>query len=69
MRSSWVCKGLCLLTVLFLLALSGCSTVNTPERVRRRSYTIRTDIDHMVDDIDWALGLHRPSKAYNVLMR
>lgn len=53
------------------VAASGCQMlkINTPERQRRRKYVIRTDLDRMIDDADWVLGLRRPSRLHNEAMR
>jgi len=60
MTSRWVGIVLCLLTVVAISVSLGCSA----ERNRRRSYSMETDLDHLVDDVDWALGLDEPSILY-----
>jgi len=30
---------------------------------------VKADIEHMADDIDWVLGLHRPTKSFDESMR
>ena len=57
-----------LLCVIGLTFLCGCNAFS-PERQRQRTYAIKTDLDRMVDDVDWILGLHRPSSLYNENMR
>ena len=57
-----------LLFVLGLTCLGGCNAFS-PQRQGQRTYSIKTDLDRMVDDVDWILGLHRPSTLYNESMR
>lgn len=57
-----------LLFVLALAVIGGCNAFS-PERQRQRTYSIKTDLDRMVDDVDWILGLHRPTTLYNENMR
>ncbi|MFW6044911.1 MAG: hypothetical protein ACOCR1_04120 [Planctomycetota bacterium] len=51
--------------------MSGCRAMNafSPQRQRQRRYAIDTDLDRMVDDADWILGLKRPSGLHNENMR
>ena len=60
MTSRWVTGVLCLLTVLALSMSLGCSA----ERNRYRANSMKTDLHHMVDDIDWFFGLDEPSILY-----
>lgn len=64
MTSRWLTVLLCTLTVLGMALSLGCANAFTEERTARRAYAIRTDLDHMVDDVDWALGLDEPSILY-----
>jgi hypothetical protein len=57
-----------LLSVMGFVFLGGCNAFS-PERQRQRTYSIKTDLDRMVDDVDWILGLHRPTTLYNESMR
>lgn len=68
MRNHWTARILCLLAVIGLLIACGCNAF-TPRRQRRRSYAIRTNLDRAVDDVDWMLGLHRPTSLYDETMR
>ena len=60
MRSRWLVMLACIVTVAFLIASLGCSA----ERNRRRAVSVRTDLDRIVDDVDWILGLDEPSIQY-----
>jgi len=60
---------LCLLAVVGFVAFCGCAAYNEPESQRRRAHTVKADIEHMADDIDWVLGLHRPTKSFDESMR
>jgi hypothetical protein len=60
MRSRWLIRLACVLTVAVFIVTCGCSA----ERNRRRAYSVRTDLDHMVDDFDWMVGLDEPSILY-----
>ena len=42
---------------------------HTPARERRRRHVVETDLYHMADDIDWVLGLDRPSTLYDQTLR
>jgi hypothetical protein len=55
---------LCLLVVAGLAMSLGCRNTYSAERVRMRTYSMQTDADHIVDDVDWALGLDEPSILY-----
>lgn len=57
-----------LLFLVAILFVGGCNAFS-PQRQRQRTYAIKTDLDRMVDDVDWILGLHRPSTLYNESMR
>ncbi len=47
------------------MALStGCSNAFSAERTRQRDYVVNRDLDGIVDDMDWALGLDEPSMIY-----
>ncbi|MHC4592490.1 MAG: hypothetical protein ACYS8L_07340 [Planctomycetota bacterium] len=64
MASRWLTVTLCMLTLIGTLVSLGCANAFTEERTRRRQYAIETDLDHMIDDIDWVLGLDEPSILY-----
>ncbi len=68
MKKLWPARVLCLLAVLSIVFVCGCNAF-TAERQRRRAYTVRTDLDRMVDDADWLLGLYRPVHSYDETMR
>jgi hypothetical protein len=54
----------CLLALFGLvLGLCGCGMFD-PDRNRRRRYVVKTDLEHFVDDLDWILGLDKPSMLY-----
>jgi len=57
MITRWVGVVLCLIMVVGSL----CCTL---ERNRYRNYSMRRDIDSMVDDVDWTLGLDEKSSLY-----
>jgi hypothetical protein len=57
-----------LIGLMGLGVFGGCNAFS-PQRQRQRIYSIKTDLDRMVDDVDWILGLHRPSTLYNESMR
>ena len=64
MRRKWIVHALCLLTVLCISLTAGCNTFS-PERNRMRMHSIRTDLHHMSQDVDWILGLQEPSELYH----
>ena len=63
MRKRWLVRLTFMLTVAVIIVSVGCNAFSE-ERQRRRSVSIWTDLDHMVDDVDWALGLDQPSSLY-----
>ncbi len=69
MKTAWTARVLCLVVALSIVAISGCAGAFTPERRRRRQMTVRTDREHMYDDIDWVLGYSQPSRAFDDEMR
>jgi len=68
MDKRWWMKLLCLLAVLGVMVMCGC-TQTGPRRARRHRYAISTDFERMKDDIDWLLGIHRPALSYDETMR
>ena len=52
------------LAAIILASTLGCANAFSEERNRRRLQVIRMDLEHMVDDIDWVLGLDEPSVLY-----
>lgn len=60
MITRWVTVVLCFLMVVGVSASLGCSA----ERNRYRTDSMSRDLDHMVDDVDWALGIEEPSMLY-----
>lgn len=64
MTSRWLRVLLCVLTVVGVAISLGCANPFSAERNRRRLYSIRTDMDHIVDDVDWLFGLDEPSILY-----
>ena len=69
MNKSWAAFIVCAFAVLALTFVSGCAAYKTPDNQRRRAYTMKTDMENMVDDVDWVLGQHRPSLLYDEGMR
>ncbi len=71
MNETWKTVVILMVCLSVSLVASGCQMlkINTPERKRKRMYTIKTDLDRMVDDADWVLGLQRPSRLHNEAMR
>ncbi len=63
MKHWWLGGLLCVFAAMGLIMSLGCNAFSA-ERQRRRAYSIRTDLDHMVDDVDWVLGLDEPSSLY-----
>jgi len=63
MKSRWVTKLLCVVAVTGLVLSLGCNAFSA-ERQRRRAYSVRTDLNYMVDDVDWLLGLDEPSALH-----
>jgi hypothetical protein len=53
--------ALALLAVAVLLLSVGCGSMVSDERRARRRYVIQKDLDSMMNDIDWVLGLDSPS--------
>ncbi len=49
----------------------GCEAMQyqSQRRQRRRQHAIETDLSHMSDDIDWVLGIARPSRLYDQTLR
>ncbi|MBS3764663.1 MAG: hypothetical protein ACLFWL_10635 [Candidatus Brocadiia bacterium] len=68
MKNSWAARIICLMGVLAILFVCGCNAFSA-QRQRRRRYVIETDLDHIVDDVDWVLGLHEPSGTFDETMR
>jgi hypothetical protein len=64
MAYRWLARSVCLLALVGLVLSLGCNAFSA-ERTRMRSYSVRTDLDHMVDDADWMLGLDEPSTMYD----
>ena len=65
MKRPWTRVVVCLLTAAFVcMVCAGCAFF-TPERNRRRMHVIRTDYQHMLDDLDWILALDKPSRLYD----
>ncbi|MHC4480309.1 MAG: hypothetical protein ACYS8K_03775 [Planctomycetota bacterium] len=64
MASRWLAGLLCLVTLMAILLSVGCANAFTEERVRRRKFAMETDLDHLIDDVDWALGIEEPSILY-----
>jgi len=64
MKSRWAVRIFCVLAVLGLFIAYGCHPF-TAERNRRRVYAVKTDLEHMVDDVDWILGFDRPTRLYD----
>jgi hypothetical protein len=60
MIARWLTVVLCFLLLVGISAALGCSV----ERNRYRTDSMRTDLDHLVDDVDWALGIDEPSILY-----
>ena len=60
MISRWITVVLCFVMFIGVSASLGC----TAERNRYRANSIGDDLDHMVDDVDWALGLDERSMVY-----
>ncbi len=71
MNRCWAARILCLLAVIGMVIVCGCSAMNaySPERKRRRAYSVRTDLNRMVDDVDWIMGWHRPTRSFDESMR
>ncbi len=63
MRNRWLAAMLCLVAVAGLVISMGCNAF-TPERNRRRVAVMQSDMDRMVDEVDWLLGLDEPSTLY-----
>ncbi len=64
MRRKWFVHAICLLGLLCISLTAGCNAF-TPERNRMRMHSIRTDMEHIVTDVDWMLGLQEPSPLYH----
>jgi len=64
MKSHWLAGLVCVVTLAAMVLSAGCSNPVSADRNRRRAYVVQTDLDHMTDDIDWALGLDEPSILY-----
>jgi hypothetical protein len=64
MAGRWLTVILCLLTLAGISVSLGCANAFSEDRNRMRVYSIRTDLNHMVDDVDWFFGLDEPSVLY-----
>jgi len=64
MKGNWIARILCLLLIGTMVVAVGCNAFSA-QRNRRRLYTVRTDLDRMVDDVDWVLGFSGPTKLYD----
>jgi hypothetical protein len=60
MRSRLLAVAVCLIALVCMLATTGCAS-HSPEQSRARALTRDTDRREMWRDIDWMLGLNRPS--------
>ncbi len=47
----------------------GATQYRTPARQRRRQYVIETDFYRLGNDIDWLLGIDRPTSLYDQTLR
>ena len=65
MKNRWLRWFVCVLVVAGMALSAGCSNAFSAERTRRREYVVDTDLDGIVDDLDWALGLDGPSMIYD----
>jgi hypothetical protein len=69
MKKGLAVRIFCLLAVAGLMpSVVGCLNYNTPERQRRRLYSISEDRNYLSDDVDWMLGWTRPTFAYDELL-
>jgi hypothetical protein len=64
MSSRWLTVVLCSLALIGVSLSLGCAEMFSAERNRRRSYVMKSDVDRIPDEIDWALGLDEPSTLY-----
>lgn len=64
MKGKRFARVVCLLLICSFVIIAGCQAFSA-ERNRRRRYSMRTDLDRLVDDVDWILGLQRPSRLYD----
>ena len=64
MRRKWLVHGVCLLGLLCITLTAGCNAFSA-KRNRMRMHSIRTDLDRIVTDVDWILGLQEPSNMYD----
>ncbi len=65
-------KVFLILSLIFIsVFFIGCRAMeyNSPRRTRRRQNTVKKDLGHLSDDIDWLLGLDRPSRLYDQSLR
>ena len=68
MKRIWLARLLCFALLVTLCTTLGCNAF-TARRQRRREYAIETNLDRMVDDVDWMLGLDAPTQLYDETMR
>lgn len=64
MRSRWLARVVCLLTLTALLVVLGCANALSERRNRYRLYSMNRDLDHMISEADWILGWDEPSILY-----
>ena len=64
MKSGWLTRIACIAVLSCLLLALGC-TAPTPERQRRRAYVTKTDLEHMMDDVEWLLGYEHPVRSFD----
>jgi len=63
MRSRRLTGLICLFVLSGLILFTGCNAFSA-ERQHRRSYAIQTDLDNIVDDVDYLLGLQEPGTMH-----
>ena len=61
MSSLWTRGLVCVLALLGMIAVSGCSYAFSAERNRHRLRVMKRDVELLVDDIDWVLGFDESS--------
>ena len=69
MKMPWAARVLCLVLAVSIVVVCGCASAFTPERKRRREIVVKTDMEHLIDDVDWILGFHRPVRSFDETMR
>ncbi len=68
-RFQMVAIAFLIVGIVFVSSGCGAMQYRTPARQRRRHRAISSDFYRAGDDIDWLLGVHRPTRLYDQTLR